>query len=157
MMQTTKARHRDNARRKHRLFCRRSTAWSLLRQPEMCPVVVVVADVLTHEAFQMCFIEYNHMVQKITATGANETLGHAVLPRTFESSSHRLQPDGLDGFPDLGIEDRVPVVDQVFLRRIVGKCFTKLLRNPRASWMPRDVEAQHTPMVVSFLSSKKSR
>jgi hypothetical protein len=53
MMQTTKARHRDNVLRECRLYCCRSVVGSLLRQPEMCSVVVVVADVLTHEAFQM--------------------------------------------------------------------------------------------------------
>jgi len=43
---------------------------------------------------------------------ANETLGNATLPGTLESRVHRLQPDGDDAIPDLGIEDCISVVDQ---------------------------------------------
>lgn len=109
---------------------------------------MVVADVLGHQSLVMMFIEHNYMVQQIAPAVANSALSNAVLPRTFEGCGHRLQPDGLDGFPDFGIEDRVAVVDQVFLSRIVGECFAQLLGNPRAAWMRRDVEVQHTPPVM---------
>ena len=148
MMQTTKARHRDNVRRKRRLFCRRSTTGSLLRQTEMRSVVVVIVEVFGHEAFQVPLIEHNDMIEQFAAATADETFRNTILPRAFEGGAHRLQPDGPDGFPHLGAEDCVAVVDQVFLSCIVRKCFAQLLRNPLAAGMPRDVEVQHTPPVM---------
>ena len=38
-----------------------STLGRLLLQCEMCPVVVVITDVLTHQAFQMGLVEHDHM------------------------------------------------------------------------------------------------
>ena len=43
---------------------RRLTAYrSLLFQPGMRPVIVVIADVLSHEPLATAFIEHNHMVE----------------------------------------------------------------------------------------------
>lgn len=33
----------------------------------MCPIIVVVADVLVHESFQMVFVEYDDMIEQIAA------------------------------------------------------------------------------------------
>jgi hypothetical protein len=59
----------------------------------------------------MPLIEHNYMIEQIAAATADETFRSTILPRAFEGGAHRLQPDGPNGFPDLGIEDRVPVVD----------------------------------------------
>jgi len=39
------------------------TRWSFLVQTEMSSVVMIVANVLVLQAFQMAFVEYNHVVK----------------------------------------------------------------------------------------------
>jgi hypothetical protein len=63
MMQAVEARHRDNFGSDHCAFCSFSPCRSLLLQPEMGSVVMVVMKVFGHEPFQMAFIQHNHMVE----------------------------------------------------------------------------------------------
>ena len=79
-------------------------AWGLLRQAKMRSVLVVVTDVLIHQAFQMPFIENDHMVEQIAAAVADPTLGNAVLPRTSEAGSLWLDAEALYGVDDFFIE-----------------------------------------------------
>ena len=46
----------------------------------MRPVLVIVADVAVHEAFQMVFVEYDHMIEQFASTAANEPFRDAILP-----------------------------------------------------------------------------
>jgi hypothetical protein len=85
----------------------------------MRPVVMVVPDVLVHQALQMAFIENDHMVKEIAAAVADPALRDAVLPRTAETSSLRLNAKALDGLDDLFIELCASVKDQVTRRGVV--------------------------------------
>lgn len=75
MMQATQSRHGHN-------FCvgwscQRcciSTSRRLLAQPEMSAVLVVIADVLAHQVFQMALVEDDHMVEQIAAATTDESL-----------------------------------------------------------------------------------
>ena len=60
--------------------CRR-----LLLQPKMSPVLMVVADVLDHQAPEMPLIEHDHMIEQVSAAAADEPLGDTVLPRATEA------------------------------------------------------------------------
>jgi hypothetical protein len=57
----------------------------LLLQREVRSVLVVVADILAHQSFQMSLVEHDHMVEQIPATVANPAFGDAVLPGTSEA------------------------------------------------------------------------
>jgi hypothetical protein len=61
----------------------------LLVQPEVSAVFVVVADVRPHEPFQMPLVEHDHMVEKFSSAVANESFGHAILPRASDRNSNR--------------------------------------------------------------------
>jgi hypothetical protein len=113
MMQTAKARHRDNFTRERRLLCRRSAVGSLLRQPEMCSVVVVVPDVIGHQSLEMMFVEHNHMVEQIAATAANEALGHAILPGTSVAGPLGLDAKALHSFDYIAVKVRAAIEDQM--------------------------------------------
>ena len=41
-----------------------------LGEPEVRSVVVVIPDVLPHEAFQMAFVQNDHMIQQISAAAS---------------------------------------------------------------------------------------
>ena len=59
----------------------------LLAQPEMGPVVMVVAHILRHQAFQMLFIQGDHVVKQISPTTSNPALRNTVLPGTAKGSA----------------------------------------------------------------------
>jgi hypothetical protein len=41
----------------------------------MCSVLVVIADVLAQQPFEMPFIQYDHVIQQVSSTIANPTFG----------------------------------------------------------------------------------
>jgi hypothetical protein len=55
----------------------------------MSSAVVVVADGIGHEAFQMPRIQYDHMVEQIPAAVACLSLGYTVPPQTAVAGSPR--------------------------------------------------------------------
>src|SRR5580692_298321 len=109
----------------------------------MRPVVVIVADILVHQAFEMPFIDNDHMVEKIAATSTNPAFGNAVLPGTSEARSLRLNAEALHRVNDFLIEVCAAIKDQVFGSRIVGECLAQLLDYPGGSWMLRHVEVKN--------------
>jgi hypothetical protein len=90
MMQPAESAHRGDLATRAGLAHRISTRRRSLLKREMCPVVVVVTDVFVHQAFQMPFIENDHMVEQITVAVTGPTLGNAILPRTSVAGSLRL-------------------------------------------------------------------
>jgi len=54
-------------------------------QCQMRSVFMVVADVLTHEAFQMALIENNDMIEQVPTAIADPAFGNTVLPRTLKA------------------------------------------------------------------------
>ncbi len=61
-----------------------SAARRFLVQPQMRAVFVVVVDIFAEKAFQMSFVEHDHMVEQVAAAILNPSLGDSVLPRTSE-------------------------------------------------------------------------
>lgn len=132
MMQAAKPWHCDDFAARIRLLRRHTPFRSLFVQAKVGSVLVVVTYVLVDEAFQMPFIEHDHMVKQIAAAVANPTLGHAVLPRALERRSDLFDSKNLDCLDDLGAEDRIAVVDQILWRSIVRERLAQLLNDPSA-------------------------
>jgi hypothetical protein len=76
-----------------------------------------------HEAFQMAFVEYDHMIEQFAPTAANEPFRNATLPRASEAGPFRLNTEALDCIDYLTVEIRGPIKDQVFGSAIVGEGF----------------------------------
>ena len=102
-------------------FCPFSTCRSLLRQPEVGSVIVVVTKVFDHEPFQMAFVQHNHMVEQIAAAVAHEALCNAVLPGAFEGRANRFCAEDLRCLRNFSAESGVAVVNQIARRGIVWK------------------------------------
>ena len=69
MMKTAKSRHGYDFATCFGIFQSLTPGWSFLGKWEVGAVFVVVTDVLIHEASQMQFVERNHMIEQITASG----------------------------------------------------------------------------------------
>jgi hypothetical protein len=106
----------------------------------MGSVVVVVADILSHQALQVSFIEHEDMIKQVSSTTTNEALCHSVPPRTAEAGSLGFDAKGSDRVDRLFAKGCRPIEDQVLRCVIEGECLSQLLRHPRAGRIPGAVK-----------------
>jgi len=149
MMQSAQYRHGHDAAARAAGDVSYASGGRLYCQPDKSAILVVIADVLVHQAFQMALVQNDYVVKQIAPTVADEALGDAVLPRTLEGSAHRFCAEDFHGPDDFIIEGGVAVVDQIFGRGVIGEGIAQLLGNPGAGWMAGDVEVQHAAPVMS--------
>jgi len=89
------------------ILCRHAASRSRLFEAETGAVLVVIADVLVHQAFHMPLVEHHRMVEQIAPPGAGPAPGHAVLPATAEAGLLRLDAEALDRIEDRVIESKL--------------------------------------------------
>src|SRR5437660_5282323 len=71
-----------------------SSVWRSLSESEMCAVLLVVANILREQAFQVAFVNCDDVIQEITPATPYPTLCHSILPTTFERGADRIYPQG---------------------------------------------------------------
>src|ERR1017187_8249644 len=90
MVQSSESRERFNLA----ASCSAAHDWpsyrSILRKPEMSAVLVIVAYIFGHEPLQVPLINDDNVVQQVSSTTPNPTLGDSVLPGTAECGANRL-------------------------------------------------------------------
>jgi hypothetical protein len=148
MMQAAEPRHGYNSGACIVALLGLTTSRRSLRQRQMRSVVMVIADVIIHEPFQVAFIEDDHMIKQVPTTIADPSFGNAVLPRALETGSLWLNAEALYCADDFFVEVRAAIEDQILRCRVVGKGLAQLLYNPGARWVPGQVEMKKTPPVV---------
>ena len=67
-------------------FCR-PTCWRVLRESEMRPVLVIIAQVGRHQPFEMPLIQDDHVFQQVASATSHPALRNTVLPRTAKGRS----------------------------------------------------------------------
>src|SRR5580698_7245422 len=110
----------------------------------MSSVLVVITDVFIHQAFQMPFVENDHVVEHVPAAVAYPSLGNTILPRTSEAGLLGLDAEALHCFDDFLAELCTAIEDQVTGRRVIGECLAQLLNHPGAARMLRHVAVKDT-------------
>jgi hypothetical protein len=111
MMETAEPWNRDNLGARLSVFRHLAACRCLLAEAKVGSVSVIIADELIHEALQMPFIQNDHVVEKIAPACANPALGYAILPRTAEIRSLRLDAKAPYGIDDLFIEVAAAIKD----------------------------------------------
>jgi len=148
MMQTAKFWHRyDSSTRFRVTHCFAASRRSLV-QGKMSSVLVVITDVLIHEAFQMPFVENDHMVEQISAAVPDPTFSDTVLPWASEAGPLGLDAEALLGFDHFFIELCAVIEDQITRRRIIRECLAQLLSDPGARRMPGHVAVEDAPPIM---------
>src|ERR1035437_4716173 len=132
MMQTAQPWRRYNRSSSARLVCLFPTGRRSFRQGKMGSVVVVIADVIIHQTFQVLLIQDDYMVEQISAAVADPAFCNSVLPRTSETGPFGLDSEALYGIDHLRVELCTAIKDQVAGRRVVKECLAQLLNHPRA-------------------------
>ncbi len=149
MMQAAEPRHGNYLRTDWRSHLNLPASGSFLVQTEMSSIVMIVANVLIHQAFQMVFIDHDHLVEQIAAAAPHEAFGRTVLPRALKTGSFGLNAEALDRRNHLFIEMGPTIKDQVLRCGIIGKPFAELLRHPGARRMLRHVKVKYASPVMS--------
>ena len=92
-MQSTQSGKGLNPTSSRRTQRRRPTFRRVLREPQMSSVLVLVADVLSHQTLQMPRIEDDDVIQQVSSATADPTLSNAVLPWATKRRSHGAHSD----------------------------------------------------------------
>src|SRR5450755_4412476 len=95
---------------------------------------MVVADVLTHQPFQMPLVKHDYMIKQVASAIANPAFGDAVLPGASEAGSFGLDAEARYSVDYFTVEVRCPVEDQIAGGGVIRECLAKLLRDPLAAW-----------------------
>src|SRR5215470_2768049 len=149
MVQSTKSREGTNLASGCGTDCNRPTHGRVLREPEMRSVLVVVTYVFSHESFQVSFIQYDHMVQQVSATTSHPTLCDSVLPGTTEGGAHWFAAQVL-GHADHGIAElRIAVEEEELLSLRIRPRFAHLLHDPQGARVSCDVDGQNFSPLMS--------
>src|SRR5260370_3521568 len=115
----------------------------------MCAILVVVANILREETFQVAFVNCNDVIQEITAATPYPTLCDSILPRTFERSADRIHAQGPNRCGDFQSILGITIKDDEPRSGSKWKRFSQLLDDPRACRMLGDIEVQGTPTIVT--------
>ena len=115
-MQASKPRYGNNLRVRTRTVGRFASGRRILAQAEMCPVVMIVANVLRYESLQMAWVEHNDMIEQLSAAGAYPSFGNAILPWASNCRSHRTDAEIDSSLYHLAIESVLAIEDQKLRR-----------------------------------------
>ena len=115
----------------------------------MRAVLLVVADVLREQPFQMAFIEGDDVVQQVASAAAHPALGDAILPGTCEGSANGMDIQGANSDRDFQPVLGIAIEEQKPGSGIKGKSFPQLLDDPQACGVFGDVEVQNPSAVVA--------
>ena len=132
MMQAAQPLHRNNPVTGAGLARGFPASGRSLCQCEMSAVLVVIANVIIHETFQMLLVQNNHMVEQISAAVANPALGEAVLPWAPKTGPLWLDIETPYRLNHFFVELSTAIKDQVTGRGIVRERFPQLLDHPGA-------------------------
>src|SRR5260221_223455 len=117
----------------------------------MRAVLVVVANILREQAFQVAFVNCNDVIQEITPATPYPTLCDSILPRTLERGADRTHAQGSNCCGDFQSILGITIKDEEPWSGSKGKCFSQLLNDPHACRMLCDIEVQDAPTIVTEL------
>ena len=98
----------------------------------MRAVLVVVANILREQAFQVAFVNCNDVIQEITPATPYPTLCDSILPRTLERGADRTDTEGSNRCWDFQSILGITIKDDEPRCGSKWKCFSQLLDDPRA-------------------------
>ena len=148
MMQAAKSWHRYDSAAGFGILLSLTSGRCSLQQGEMRPVFRDNRERTPLVRRPVPLIQNNYMVKQIASAVADPALGHAVLPRTAEAGSLRLNAEALHSVDHFLIEIGPTIKDQIAGRGIVGKCLAQLLDNPRAGRTPGDIAVKDSSPIM---------
>src|SRR5258708_3800298 len=118
------------------------TPGCLLIQSEVRAVVVVVREVIGEESLQVSLVQRDDLVEQFASAASDPTLRDAVLPRALDGGLHARDLHGSNRSRDFQSILRFVVKDEELARRLISERFVRLMDNPSAGRMRRDIEVK---------------
>ena len=115
---------------------------SVLLQPEMRAVLVVVVDIGSDHAPKLTFIDCDHVVQAIPSQTANPSFGNSILPRRSKGCTNGFQSKPIDSIPEPRPVDLVVVANPKAPRQVEWAGFNYRLGGPLCGRVPSYVEVK---------------
>src|SRR5260370_10431139 len=115
----------------------------------MRAVLVVVANILREQAFQVAFVNCDDVIHEITPATSYPTLCNSILPRTLERGADRGHAQGSNRCGDFQSVLAITIKDDEPRSRSKWKCFSQLLDDPQACRMLGDIEVQDALTIVT--------
>lgn len=114
----------------------------ILVEGEVAAVVVVVGDVLGHEAVEVLLVEDDDVVEKFSTEGARHAFGDAVLPWAAGGDLLVLESKRTNRGGNASLEDGVVVADEVLVPGLEGEGLSEVLVDPLGVWAIGDAEVE---------------
>jgi len=109
---------------------------------------VVVTGIVLDKTAQVRLVEDEYVIQKISATAFDPTLGHAILPRAGGGYALGSHAAGGKQTGDLLTKLAVTIQNRVPVRARFRECLPELLRYPGAARVFRDIEMENLATAV---------
>ena len=146
VMETTNARPCDDSSSPSTA---RSFSRSLLLEPAMRAILVVVVDVGSEQSLQMGFVNSNHVIDQFPTAATDPALSNSVLPRTMNRRPNGCDAQGTNRFENLSAVLAVVIENEEPRGQFVREGFAQLLHDPGARRMARDVEVEDVPPIMA--------
>src|SRR5262249_61376308 len=105
---------------------------------------MVIAQIFTHESFQMPFMQYDYVIQQVPSATPNPTLGDSVLPRTAKGGSHGRASQALGKGDHVATELRIMIEQQKVVGRRVWPGLPPFMHYPETVRIFRPVSGQNS-------------
>ncbi len=99
----------------------RSQARCVLVQPQVATVLMIVADVSSHEPDEMTCTENHDVLKELATAAADPPLRGSVLPWAAKRSANGFCARCLDELDDRSVKDEVAIEDEISRSGVVGK------------------------------------
>ena len=99
----------------------RSQARCVLVQPQVATVLMIVADVSSHEPNEMTCTENHDVLKELVTAAADPPLRSSVLPWAAKRSANGFCARCFDELDDRSVKDEVAIEDEISRSGVVGK------------------------------------
>lgn len=147
MVQTTDLRDGNDFTLRWRLdaaWCRR-----VVIQREMKPGIVIVLKVFAQHAMQMGFVEYNHMIQTVSADRTDDTFAVRILPRRTGGDQDFVDSQAFYAIFEIVAVGAVAITNEKTRRFFVREGVDDLLGGPYGVGISGHVEVNDLAPVVT--------
>ncbi len=125
------------------------TGWRILRESEVRPIFMVIANIFGHQPLEVLLIQHDHVVQQVSSATPHPALCDAVLSRTAKGSADGLASQVFHSRNHIDSELGVVIEQKQSVRRRVRPCLPQLLPEPESIGISGHVETQNLPPIMA--------
>ena len=148
MMQATEARERHQTCRQARLGRNRPHRWRIFFKGVVGSVRVIIRDVIPDQTAHVSFADDDYVIQQLSATAPDPTLGHSILPGACGADACRFDAVGGQEIAYLLAKLAITIENRVAVRTSFRKGLPQLLYYPGADGVLGDIEMEDLASAV---------